>query len=158
MKNMSAQIPPPLLGVLTGVLMWWMNKHFPMLILLSIPWNRLGWLLIAAGIIVDAVSVVSLKRAGTTVNPLRIDKATALVVSGLYRISRNPMYLGLMTIMVGWALLLGSLGPLLVVVLFERPLVILQIQPEERALTMKFGDSYVSYAKRVKRWIGFHRS
>ena len=158
MKIKSSPIPPPLLGLLWGVLMWWMNKHFPMLILLSVPWNRLGWIFISAGIIVDAVSVVSFIRARTTVNPLRIDKATALVVSGLYRISRNPMYLGLMSILFGWALLLGSLSPLIVVVFFERLLVILQIQPEERALAMKFGDSYVSYANRVKRWIGFNRT
>ena len=67
------------------------------------------------------------------------------------------MYLGLMTILIGWALLLGSLSPFFLIVLFERLIVQIQIRPEERALASKFGVEYASYAQRVNRWIGISK-
>ena len=93
-------------------------------------------------------------RAKTTVNPLRAERATSLVVTGLYRVSRNPMYLGLITLLIGWALLLGSLGPLFLIFGFERVMVFAQIRPEEAALAAKFGNEYANYANRVHRWLG----
>jgi len=134
--------------------MWWLNRHFPLLRFLEPPWNRIGWLFIATGVLVDAVSVVAFIRAKTTVNPLRVDRSSRLVVSGLYRVTRNPMYLGLLSVLVGWALLLGSLSPWLMVVAFERLIVILQIRAEEAALSSRFGDDYIRYTRQVNRWIG----
>ncbi len=87
--------------------MWWVDRHFPPLRLLGPPWNRIGWAFIAMGAGVDAVAVVAFIRAKTTVNPVRVDRASHLVVSGLYHVTRNPMYLGLITVLTGWALLLG---------------------------------------------------
>ncbi|MGA9026922.1 MAG: isoprenylcysteine carboxylmethyltransferase family protein [Steroidobacteraceae bacterium] len=87
-------------------------------------------------------------------NPVRVDRASHLVVSGLYRVTRNPMYLGLITVLTGWALLLGSCGPWLLVIAFERFMVAFQIKAEEAALTARFGNDYVEYTHQVNRWIG----
>jgi protein-S-isoprenylcysteine O-methyltransferase Ste14 len=94
-------------------------------------------------------------KARTTINPMRIDRASHLVTTGLYRFSRNPMYLGLMVTLSGWAILLGSLGPILPLVLLERLLVAVQIRPEEAALEARFGGLYRDYKTRVGRWIGW---
>lgn len=151
---LKARIPPPVLALGTAVLMWWVDREIPLVRLLAPPWNRIGWGFIGIGLAVDAVSVAAFIRAKTTVNPLRADRSTSLVVTGLYRVSRNPMYLGLMMVLIGWVLLLGSLGPFLLIVAFERVMVIAQIRPEEAALAAKFGNEYASYASRVHRWIG----
>jgi protein-S-isoprenylcysteine O-methyltransferase Ste14 len=82
------------------------------------------------------------------------ERANRLVISGLYRISRNPMYLGLVLSLCGWAWLLGSPIGLLLVWPFARLLVIVQIAPEEAALRERFGDAYLEYCLRVNRWLG----
>ncbi|MEO1475370.1 MAG: isoprenylcysteine carboxylmethyltransferase family protein, partial [Pseudomonadota bacterium] len=89
----------------------------------------------------------------TTVNPLRPDKATHLVVTGLYRISRNPMYLGLAILLTGWGLYLGDAANLAVLAAFIGFITIFQIKPEEEILRSKFGDDYIDYCRRVRRWI-----
>jgi len=112
------------------------------------------WILIALGLALDLHSILIFIRTRTTVNPLRPGNATQLVVSGVYRISRNPMYLGMVLSLSGWAWLLGSPLCLLMVLLFARVLVIVQITPEEIALRDLFGTSYGDYCKQVNRWIG----
>ncbi len=151
---LKPRVPPPVLALGVAALMWWMDRHIPLVRLLTPPWNRVGWGFIGVGFGVDAASVAAFFRAKTTVNPLRLDRAASLVVTGLYRVSRNPMYLGLITLLAGWALLLGSLTPCLLIVAFERWIVIGQIRPEEVALAEKFGHEYANYASRVHRWFG----
>jgi protein-S-isoprenylcysteine O-methyltransferase Ste14 len=102
----------------------------------------------------DLYSVLTFIRMRTTVNPLRPSNATQLIVSGVYRVSRNPMYLGMVLSLSGWAWLLGNPLALLLVWLFARVLVLVQIAPEEAALRNLFGTSYIAYSKQVNRWIG----
>jgi len=142
------------LALAVAALMWWMDRHIPLVRLVAPPWNRVGSGFIGVGLGLDAASVAAFFRAKTTVNPLHVDRATSLVVTGLYRVSRNPMYLGLITLLIGWALLLGSLAPCLLIVVFERWIVIAQIRPEEAALAARFGNEYANYAGRVHRWVG----
>jgi protein-S-isoprenylcysteine O-methyltransferase Ste14 len=134
--------------------MWLMDRYVPVLRWIGGPWNEIGWALITMGLGVDFWAVVSFVRERTTVNPVHPDRTSRLVVSGLYRLSRNPMYLGLVLSLCGWAWLLGSPICLGLVWLFARVLVIVQIAPEEAALREKFGDTYLNYSKRVNRWIG----
>ena len=93
------------------------------------------------------------KRARTTVNPFKPQNASALVTSGVFRFTRNPMYLGLLLVVVGWCFFLCSaialLGPVAFVAYISR----FQIRPEERALLSKFGPSYSDYLARVRRWL-----
>jgi len=151
---MRVRIPPPLLALAAAVLMWWLDRKIPVVRMVVAPWNRMGWVFVGVGFGVDAVSILSFLRAKTTVNPIRVERTTRLVVTGFYRFSRNPMYLGLLLVLCGWAVLLGSLMPFVVVLAVERLLVVLQIRREEAALAAKFGDEYIEYTRRVRRWVG----
>ncbi len=93
------------------------------------------------------------RRARTTINPFKPEKSTALVTTGIYRLTRNPMYVGLTLVLVGWAAFLCSawtlLGPVAFVLYINR----FQIAPEERVLSSKFQDAYTEYTSRVRRWL-----
>jgi protein-S-isoprenylcysteine O-methyltransferase Ste14 len=93
------------------------------------------------------------KRARTTINPFKPENSTALVTSGIYRFTRNPMYVGLTLVLLGWAAFLCSvwafLGPVIFVFYINR----FQIAPEELALSAKFGPAYTEYTARVRRWL-----
>ena len=115
-----------------------------------------GWLagalaLAAAGVGLAAVRHFSAER--TTVNPLNPAAATSLVAHGVFRFSRNPMYLALLLALLAWGAWLGNLAALVVPVLFVLAMNRLQILPEERALQAKFGAEYQDYRRRVRRWI-----
>lgn len=112
-----------------------------------------GLIMIVIGLVVEAVCAAAFLRAKTTVSPLRPDKASALVTGGLYGMSRNPMYLGLVILLLGWGLRLGDGFALLIPPLFLWAITVLQIKPEERALSAKFGAAYEAYRARVRRWI-----
>lgn len=150
---MRPLIPPPLLALAAGALMWAIARKAG-LAAAEFPGRApLAAGLAGAGLLIDLVAVAAFVRARTTVNPLAPSRTNALVVSGLYRWSRNPMYLGMLLILLGWAAWLAqplALAPVaLFVILIER----MQIIPEERALEEKFGEEYRAYKKRVRRWI-----
>lgn len=150
-KRARPVVPPPVLALAVGLLMWAMRDLGPRI---DFPARApLAAALAGAGLLVDLVSVAAFVRARTTVNPLAPEKANALVVGGLYRFSRNPMYLGMLMILLGWAAWLAqplALGPVAAfVVLIE----VFQIRPEEKALEEKFGENYREYKKRVRRWL-----
>ena len=86
-------------------------------------------------------------------NPLQPTRATTLVVSGIYRISRNPMYLGFLVCLPGWAILLSNPAALLPIPLFVLGMNRWQIVPEEKALTQRFGTAFVAYMARTRRWL-----
>lgn len=92
-------------------------------------------------------------RAGTTINPVRIDAASSLVTGGIYRLSRNPMYVGLTALLAALAFWLGNawlfVGPLAFAAFITR----FQIIPEERVMQAKFGDAFTAYRRRVRRWL-----
>ena len=97
--------------------------------------------------------MVSFRLAKTTVNPNKPDQASALVTTGVYKISRNPMYVGFAFVLAGWGVWLTSLWALLCVLGFICYLTWFQIIPEERALLKIFGQGYSDYKSRVKRWL-----
>jgi len=151
---MRTRIPPPVYALCTAVIIWLVNEYAPTLRWVPAPWNKAGWVLMALGLGLDLYSILIFIRTRTTVNPLQPNRASRLVVSGAYHLSRNPMYLGMVLWLSGWAWLLGSPIGLLAVWLFARVLVIVQIGPEEIALRDRFGESYVEYCQGVNRWIG----
>lgn len=107
----------------------------------------------AIGLSLDAIALVHFLRSRTTVNPLKPDSASALVTGGIYRFTRNPMYLGLATLLLAWAIYLGNLAALAGVPLFILYMNRFQIAPEERALEARFGAEYRLYRARVRRWL-----
>ncbi len=153
MRSLELKIPPLLLGFVIALAMGAAPRFVPALGF-AVPGGRaIAAGLALAGTIVAALGIVSFRRARTTVNPLHPDRASALVVSGIYRITRNPMYLGFLIVLAGWAVFLanGLAAALLpaYVVLMNR----LQIVPEERILAEKFGADFAAYRSRVRRWL-----
>ncbi|MEY4764441.1 MAG: hypothetical protein RI907_1114 [Pseudomonadota bacterium] len=106
-----------------------------------------------AGAGVAMAGVVAFKRSQTTVNPFTPERASSLVASGIYRYSRNPMYLGFFLALIGWAAWLSNLLAPAVLPLFIAYMNRFQIQPEEGALRLRFGDEFQRYALQVRRWV-----
>ncbi|WP_293779532.1 isoprenylcysteine carboxylmethyltransferase family protein [uncultured Oxalicibacterium sp.] len=97
--------------------------------------------------------VVHFWRRRTTINPINPDKASHLVTYGVFRLSRNPMYLSLLLLLVAYAIRLDSLAVWIAPVVFVAYVTRFQIMPEERVLTKKFGEAYLTYKHRTRRWI-----
>ncbi len=133
--------------------MWGASKLAPLLQVPSALRVAAAAAIALVGIGFSAAGVLAFRRARTTVNPTTPDKATSLVSSGVYRITRNPMYVGLSFVLVAWAVFLSSawalLGPAAFVLYIGR----FQIAPEERALAKLFGSEYAAYQARVRRWL-----
>ncbi len=102
--------------------------------------------------------LLQFKRAKTSVHPVRLEKVSSVVSSGVFRISRNPMYLGLLLLLIGAAFLGGSVAGLLICWLFVMYMNTYQIRPEERHLEEKFGEDYLRYKSKVSRWLGHKKS
>ncbi|WP_421784757.1 methyltransferase family protein [Hyphobacterium sp.] len=105
------------------------------------------------GIMVAALGIMAFRRHRTTINPHRINEASALVTTGIYRLTRNPMYLGMLLVLFAVVAYTGDLMTLLAPIGFIVTLNRLQIRPEERALVATFGNAYSAYCDRVRRWI-----
>jgi protein-S-isoprenylcysteine O-methyltransferase Ste14 len=151
--RLETRIPPPVVALLTGALMWWLAGFGPHLHLARIARLNLSVVLALLGISFAVAAVLAFRRHNTTVRPERPEKASALVTSGPYQLSRNPMYLGLLFMLFGWSFYLASPVSLLGLVAFMVYISRFQIIPEERALTARFGDDYVRYCVSVRRWV-----
>ena len=106
-----------------------------------------------AGLLVVLAGGVQFRKAATTINPLAPHETSALVNSGVYRLSRNPMYLGFLMFLIAWNVYLGNLVSALFLPLFIIVITVRQILPEERILEEIFGEEYRHYLKSVRRWI-----
>ena len=149
--RLEHRVPPPLVGACVGALMFggaWLLPVFAF----RAPWV-LGAAVATAGVLVSLIGVVQFHRARTTVNPLKPEEASSLVSGGIYRWTRNPMYLGMALALAGWGLYLGNFGALALVGLFVMYIDRYQIDPEERALAARFGDAFAAYRRRVRRWL-----
>ncbi len=105
------------------------------------------------GVACDLLGVLAFRASRTTVNPLKPERASALVTGGIYRVTRNPMYLGMTLLLLAWAIQLSALLPFLGPVVFVAYITRFQIEPEERTLRRVFGDGYTAYARQVRRWL-----
>ena len=151
------KIPPPVIDLAIGVLMWVLARAVPSAQLwpvepLSIA-TLAGLGVAFAGGLVALAGALEFNRARTTVNPLAPHKARALVTTGIYRFTRNPMYLGMLGVLAGWAVWLGNIAAWLGLPLSMALLTVLQIRPEERILAERFGAEFERYAARVRRWL-----
>jgi protein-S-isoprenylcysteine O-methyltransferase Ste14 len=115
-----------------------------------------GWIvtvLVTLGAVIALAGVVQLRIAATTVDPRYPERASMLVRTGVYRVTRNPMYLGLALVLLGWATWLVQpvawVGPLAFVLWIDR----VQIALEERAMRARFGAAFTEYCRRTRRWI-----
>jgi protein-S-isoprenylcysteine O-methyltransferase Ste14 len=149
------RIPPPVVGAVVAAGMWVLASRIG---LLSLPdfglKGVLTGLLVALGLAFDLAGLRAFLARRTTVNPLRPERASSLVTEGVYRVTRNPMYIGMVFLLLAWGLYLADaaallLGPACYVLYLNR----FQIGPEERVLLGLFGNEYRTYMARVRRWL-----
>jgi protein-S-isoprenylcysteine O-methyltransferase Ste14 len=153
MALLQNRIPPPVVALALAGAMWWVARLTPRLdIALEL---RQGVALVfgLAGIAISLAASIQFHRVHTTVNPLRPEKATQLVTGGVFRLSRNPMYVGMLLGLLAWAVYLAAplavAGPALFILFIDR----FQIVPEERAMERLFGAEFDAYRARVRRWL-----
>lgn len=142
---------PPLVFVLgLGIAMWLVAPANPVTPLLR---TGLALAAVLASVVFMGPALRAFVQAGTTVDPVNIDRASVLVTDGIYRVTRNPMYVAMALWLVAWALWLGGAlvwaGPVFLVLWLD----LFQIRPEERAMAAQFGAPYLAYKSRVRRWL-----
>lgn len=153
MKFLELKVPPVAVFLICVVGIGLARKLAPQLSF-AVPFQKLlGLLLACLGIAVGAAGVLAFRRARTTVDPRFPERAAAIVNTGVFAWSRNPMYLGLVCMLFGWAVVAGNGLGFAFVVLFVAYMNRFQIRPEERALTASFGEEYTRYRASVRRWI-----
>jgi protein-S-isoprenylcysteine O-methyltransferase Ste14 len=153
MHLLEHKIPPPIVAALVGAAMWTAAQVSPALQIEGNLRFAIAGGFALLGLVFAALGFAAFRRAKTTVNPVKPEEASSLVMSGVYRYTRNPMYVGLAALLLGWAVYLAApwvlLGPVLFVLFITR----FQIIPEERVLSSKFGKEYSEYKQRVRRWL-----
>jgi protein-S-isoprenylcysteine O-methyltransferase Ste14 len=113
----------------------------------------LALVLVLIGLAIGISGIVAFRRARTTISPVNAGAASSLVTSGVYRFTRNPMYLGMLLMLLAWAAFLFKPVALLFVAIFALYINRFQIKPEEQVLSSLFGAEYIAYAARVRRWL-----
>ena len=151
---MRARIPPPVFALTAGAVAWLLNRYVPVVRWVPADWSGWGWCVIALGAGIIATAMIQFRRAQTTIDPREPSKATAFVRSGIFAVTRNPMYLGLSLVISGWCWRLAGASPWIVLPVFVAVVTELQIKVEEQALRRVFGDAYEAYLKEVPRWVG----
>ena len=153
MHHLELKIPPPLLALLCVAAMWSLSLITPALGLTKgIRWLLTG-VFVLVGISFDLRGLLVFLQARTSINPMKPHQASSLVVSGVYRRTRNPMYVGLACMLVAFAIFLDAPVALIGVAAFVGYITRFQIQPEESALLQKFGEAYQDYCEQVPRWL-----
>jgi len=152
-NGLALKLPPLALVVIVAALMWVASSatptfdfFLPAKFLLSVSLALIGSVTCLSG-------VVSFRRAKTTVNPMNVNSTSSLVVSGIYKYTRNPMYLGFVLVLLGWAAFLSNLAAFVLLPAFVLYISRFQIRPEERVLASLFPDEYPAYRDQVRRWV-----
>jgi protein-S-isoprenylcysteine O-methyltransferase Ste14 len=153
LPTLELKVPPPAVGLLCAAAMYGIATVAPDFTVATTLRVALATLLAVAGAATDLAGLIAFRRARTTINPLKPQNSSSLVSSGIYRYTRNPMYLGMLAFLLAWSAYLAQplalLGPLAFVLYINR----FQIIPEERVLAGLFGEEFTAYTNRVRRWL-----
>ena len=153
MWSLELKIPPPAVALIVAVTMWTISLPGEPLAVPAVVRAAVAGIVALVGGAFSASGVISFRRAKTTVNPKKPQAASSLVTSGVYRLTRNPMYVGLLFVLVAWAIFLSSAWTLVGPPAFLLYITRFQIQPEERVLAAMFGTAYSNYKENVRRWL-----
>ena len=153
MNALALKVPPVAQVIITAAAMYGVSKMVPAL---TFSLNGSTALAVGLGVIgmsLGVMGVTQFRKAQTTPNPQALEKVSSLVTSGIYGYSRNPMYLGLVLILLGWAFYLPHFLSFVLLPVFILYMTRFQIQPEEEMMARKFGKTYQAYLNKVRRWI-----
>ncbi len=153
MKWLELRVPPPVVAATVALLMWLVALPFPSLDFEVPGRSAAAAVFLAIALCVGAAALYGFRKARTTINPMTPEASSALVSGGVYRFTRNPMYLALLLVLIGWALVVSNVAALVMLPLFVAYLNRFQIRPEERALHARFGAEFERYRERVRRWL-----
>jgi len=153
MNSLELKVPPPFVALVFAVLMWLLST-LPGAVEVPLPNRRVMIIaLVVIGVLFGFSAMGLFRRAHTTANPMKPETASSLVTNGVFRLSRNPMYVSLVFYLAAWCVHLSNwVSPLLLPV-FVLYIDRFQIKPEERALTQLYGPDYAAYRARVRRWL-----
>jgi protein-S-isoprenylcysteine O-methyltransferase Ste14 len=153
LRRLELRVPPPVVTAVFALMMWFIGSAFPSLDFSFEPRRGVAATLVVLALVVGMAAVLGFRRAKTTINPLTPQASSALVVRGIYRWTRNPMYLAMLLVLAGWACIVSNWAALAMLPLFVATLNRLQIEPEERALQARFGAEFENYRRKVRRWL-----
>jgi len=147
----NGRILPPMYLFTSLASMVLLHFFIPVYQLIPYPWNAAGIIPLLLGMALNIVADRAFKKTGTTVKPFEV--STKLVTSGVFRYSRNPMYLGMIMILTGVAFLLGALSPFIIIPMYAITMDRVFIVTEENMLDERFGSEWQQYKANVRRWI-----
>lgn len=153
MEHFELRIPPPVVTLIGAILIWLSYKILPFLNFGFKGQLGIGIILIILAGVLGMGGILSFYKVSTTINPGKPELSTSLVTDGIYKFTRNPMYLGLFFGLCGFAVLLGNPLNILILILFVLYITRFQIMPEERRLREKFGVEYEDFLRTTRRWI-----
>lgn len=153
MRFLELKIPPVVLALISAVFMRLVSAATPHLTFLFPTRTLVTGFMVFCGAGVIILGAISFRRAKTTLNPMNPAAASSLVVGGIYRITRNPMYFGILLMLLAWAVFLANPLSLILIVAFVAYMNRFQIVPEERALDALFQEKFKTYKNKVRRWI-----
>jgi protein-S-isoprenylcysteine O-methyltransferase Ste14 len=153
MQWLELKIPPVVVWLLMAGAMLAMSYSVPALSFTLAGSRVIALVLLGLGGALAAAGVLEFRGGRTTVNPLTPSASSSVVTSGVYRLSRNPMYLGFLLALAGWAVYLSNAGAAVFLPAFVVYMTKFQIKPEERALLAKFGSEFAQYMSRTRRWL-----
>ncbi len=153
MKWLELKIIPPLVTIIIGLLMWAVAQFTPKFSILAKYNIILAIVFVILGLLLMFISAYFMFKRKTTINPMKPQNASSLVTSGLFALSRNPIYVADAIILLGWGLFLANLFSIALIILFVLYMNKFQIIPEEHNLEQLFGDEYLAYKAKVRRWI-----
>ena len=151
--SLKLKIPPPVVGLICALMMWLISRAFTGFDFKSPLTTNLALGLLVIAVCIDIAALLSFRASKTTINPMTPEHSSELVVDGIYRFSRNPMYLGLAIILAAWGIYLGDFVGFLMLPAFVWYITVFQIIPEEEIIEDLFGCKYIEYKQKVKRWI-----
>ena len=150
---MKLLIPPPIQALFFSIIMWLISRQFVNASFSLNGINTFAFIFLIIAVMLLILSINKFRQVGTTISPLKPNKTSSLINSGIYRYTRNPMYLGLLLMLFSIALFLKNFISFLIIPLFILFITKNQILPEEEALENIFGEEYKNYKKKVRRWI-----
>lgn len=153
MRWLDLKIPPPAVAAIFAVVMWLASQLVPRV---ELPFSvrvTIAIIIACAGLVFGVAAMRSFVRAKTTMNPFKPGAASSLVTGGVFRITRNPMYLSLLLYLLAWSVYLASWPAVVFLPVFVLYITQFQIKPEERTLFTLFGAAYTQYKQKVRRWL-----